>query len=112
MSFIINASPGQFVTLFLETKDGYSRADAYSGPPIISQIIFPNMSLASGYPKPMVRVSQGLYTFGFTLPMMASAVGSYLVDVSWMDGATQSFSQTFFQVICTAPFGQYSITAG
>jgi hypothetical protein len=110
MSFILQQSPGQTVTVVFETLDGYgSRADGYSIP-VISRIIFPNLSLASGYPKSMNRIDVGLFNFSFTLPSLATAVGSYIVDVSYQNPDTGLPEQTFFQVVVTAPFGQYSIT--
>ena len=111
MSYILNATPGQLVTIILETLDGYSRADAYT-PPTISRIVFPSLLLATGYPQPMTRLSTGLYIYSFTLPTGASAVGSYIVDVFWQDPATNSLAQTFWQVVCSAPFGMYSASAG
>jgi hypothetical protein len=111
MSYILNSTPGQLVTIVLETFDGYSRADAYT-PPSVMNIIFPNLSLAANYPQPMVRISQGLYYYNFTLPAGQTAVGSYIVNVCWLDPATSNLAQTFFQVICSAPFGIYSATAG
>jgi len=111
MSYILNASPGQLVTIILETLDGYSRADAYA-PPTVMRVVFPSLLLATGYPQPMTRLSTGLYRFTFTLPTGATSVGSYIVDVCWQDPATNNLAQTFWQVVCNAPFGMYSASAG
>jgi hypothetical protein len=90
--------------------DGYGfRADGYSIP-VISRIIFPNLSLASGYPKAMTRLDVGLFIFSFTLPTLATSVGTYIVDISYQNTDTGLPEQTFFQVVVTAPFGMYSIT--
>jgi hypothetical protein len=110
MSFILNASPGQTVTLVFQTLDGYGqRADGYA-PPAITRIIFPNLSLASGYPQNMTRLDVGLYNFKVILPPLAASVGSYIVDVSYIDPATMHVQMTFFQIVVSAPFGQYSAT--
>lgn len=111
MSQILNAAPGQQITLVLETFDGYQRADS-TVLPAITRIIFPNLSLASGYPQSMVRLSTGLYIFNFTLPTGATAVGSYIADVVWGDPDTGSPAQTYYQIVVTAPFGNYSVTTG
>ena len=110
MSFILFHSPGQTVTVVFETLDGYgSRSDGYSTP-IITRVIFPNLSLATGYPQPMTRLDVGLYRFQFGLPSLASSVGTYIVDISYQDPDSGLPAQTFAQVVVTAPFGQYSVS--
>lgn len=111
MSQILTASPGQQCTVFLETLDGYQRADSNVMPTVV-QILFPNLSAAAGYPQPFTRISTGLYTFAFTLPIGATAVGSYLVDVTWNDPDTGLPAQTYYQVIVSAPRGNYNVTTG
>lgn len=110
MSFILNASPGQTATIVFQTLDGYGqRADGYA-PPVITRIIFPNLSLASGYPQNMTRLDVGLYNFKIVLPPLATSVGSYIVDVTYFDPTTMLIQMTFFQIVVSAPFGQYSAT--
>jgi hypothetical protein len=109
MPEILSQSPGQQVTIVLQTTFGGSRSDGY-GTPVVNRIIFPNLAMASGYPQPMTRVDTGLYRFVFTLPTGATAVGSYIVDVTYTSPATGNPIQTFFQVVVTAPFGSYSIS--
>lgn len=111
MSQILYHSPGQTVTILLETLDGYIRADSATIPNVNS-ILFPNLTGAAGYPKPMTRISTGLYIFSFTLPQGATAVGTYIADVSWVDPATASPAQTYYQIVVTAPFGNYTVTTG
>ncbi len=73
--------PGQKATIFLEILDPNTgaRADGYSLP-VITRVIFPDLSLGQSFPQDMVRLDVGLYFFQFTIPFTASAVGSYLVD--------------------------------
>jgi hypothetical protein len=108
--------PGQKATVFLETKDGYGqRADVglpFDGyvDPIITRVIFPDLSLAANFPQPMIKLDTGLYFFQFTLPVGGASVGSYLVDVTYNPPGTTTFLQTFFQLIVTAPFGNFGVT--
>jgi hypothetical protein len=119
MSTVLNYSPGQQATIVFEVlntlgerSDGY---DGYEGnpgiPPQITRIIFPNLSLAGGYPQNMMRLDVGLFMAQFTLPVLASSVGTYIVDILYYNpDIPNQYKNTFVQVICTAPFGQY--TAG
>lgn len=130
MSQVLQYSPGQIVTIIFEQlldsgpNDGY-RSDGYNigfGPPdgygvdgyyslpIISRIILPSLSEVAGYPKKMTRIDVGLYYFQFTLPIGSPAIGSYIVDITYINPNTENYAQTFYQVICAAPFGQYSVT--
>jgi hypothetical protein len=130
MSYVLQYSPGQTVTIILETlfdsgsidgyrSDGYNvgfgppdgyGADGYYSLPIVARIILPSLTNVSGYPQKMIRIDTGLYYFQFTLPTGASAVGSYIVDITYINPNTENFAQTFYQVICSAPFGMYSVT--
>lgn len=112
--------PGQTVTIIQQVfnSDGY-RADGYdfigSGPlgaPVISKIIFPGATLALGYPVAMTKLDTGLYAYSFVLPTGAAAVGLYVVDIYWYHPTTFSLQQDIVQIVVTAPFGSYSITAG
>lgn len=113
MTEILSYSPGQQVTIFLETLDvnGQRTNDGYDGysVPVVTRIILPGYTLAVGYPQPLVQLDVGLYTFQFQLPVGAVAVGSYLVDVAYMNTLGYVNYQTY-QVIVTAPFGNYGIT--
>lgn len=130
MTSILTAAPGQQVTIVLDTlviasnndgyrhdgysaafghADGYSFIDGYYNLPIVQRIFFPSLSLAQGYPQKMARLDNGLYYFQFTLPTGAAALGSYIVDISYISARTTNISQTTYQVIVTAPFGMYSV---
>lgn len=111
MSFVLYHSPGQVVTIVFETLDNTGvRSDGIDGyvPPTVTRIIFPNLSLANGYPQEMTRLDVGLYTIKFTLPALASSVGSYIVDINYQNPNDGNDNQTFVQVVVTAPMGQYS----
>jgi hypothetical protein len=111
---ILYYSPGQKATIFLETLDGYGqRADGYTAPdgyPFVSKITFPDLSLAPNFPKDMTKLSTGLYYFQFTLPTTASAIGSYLIDVTYNQPNTSNNFKILYQLVVTAPFGTYTAT--
>lgn len=108
MSTVLNAFPGQKVTIVFETLNSLGvRADGYEAPQI-TRIIFPNLSLATGYPAFMTELDIGLYSASFTLPGNAAGVGTYIVDILYVDPDTNLGKQTFFQVVVTAPMGQYT----
>jgi hypothetical protein len=119
MTTVLNYAPGQQATIVFEVlnylgerSDGY---DGYSGnpgyPPSITRIIFPNLSLAAGYPQAMTRLDVGLFIASFTLPINANAVGTYIVDILYYNpDVPNQYEQTFIQIVCTAPFGNYSVS--
>ena len=105
-------SPGQQVNIFLEIKDGYgSRVDALSLP-FVSKVIFPGLTLAAEYPQDMVPVETGLYYYQFILPTGAASVGSYLVDVSYIHPETGVINSQLYQILVSAPFGNFSVSVG
>ena len=110
MPEILNYQPGMQVTLYLDIVgiDGY-RMDGYTMPQV-NRILFPGFTLASGYPAPFVRLDTGLYYYQFTLPQGAASVGSYLVDCSYGNPDTHLENFKTYQVIVTAPSGNYSVT--
>lgn len=103
--------PGQKATVFLETLDPttQARADGYALP-VISRIIFPDLSLAQNFPQDMIKLDVGLYYFQFTVPFMASAVGSYFVDGYYYQPVTNMVLTNTYQIIVTAPFGNFGTT--
>ncbi len=113
MNTVLNHAPGQGVSIVFEILDASGiRADGYgSTTPTINKVIFPNLSLATGYPTSMTKIATGLYIYKFTLPSTASAVGTYIVDLSYYDPDTTNLKQTFIQVVCSAPYGQYSVSS-
>lgn len=114
MNSVLYYNPGQQVSVVFETLNNTgsraeSSGDGYTAP-TIERIIFPNLSLAAGYPKLMTRLDIGLYLAQFTLPTQATAVGTYIVDISYFDPGTGNPKQTFVQVVVSAPGGQYTIS--
>lgn len=74
--------------------DGYQ--DGYAGPndgyyvPVVQKVVFPDLSLATNYPRPMSRIGVGLYSYGLQLPSGITAVGTYVASVSWTErGSSQ-----------------------
>lgn len=115
MSTVLSYFPGQKVTVIQQVfnSDGY-RADGYMvdgySAPIVARIVFPDFSLAVGYPVAMTKLDTGLYSYSFTLPTGAASIGLYIIDIYWYHPTTLSLQQDISQVIVTAPFGQYSVT--
>ncbi len=110
MTQILSYFPGQKATIYLEIKDGYgTRIDA-PALPIVSRIIFPALTLATGYPQPMIHLDTGLYYYQFVLPTGAVSVGSYLVDVSYINPNNLAVNSETYQIIITAPYGNFSAT--
>lgn len=102
--------PGQKASLFLETLDGYgARADSATTP-TVNRIVFPDLSLATGFPQNMVKLDVGLYYFQFTLPVGAIGVGSYLIDVSYTNPTNDEVNIQAYQIIVNAPFGNFGTT--
>lgn len=108
----LNYTPGQTATVILEVNDGYSnvRQDSLTTP-VVLQIFKPDLSLMDGYVQEMTRLDTGLYIFKFVLPSGASAVGSYIVDISYTDPDGYDSSSTV-QILVNAPYGQYGLTIG
>lgn len=117
MTTVLNYSPGQQATIIFQTlnalgerSDGYN--DGYGNPPgqlpQITRIIFPNLSLASGYPQYMMRLDVGLFMAQFTLPTLASSVGTYIVDILFNNPNTGLYENDLILVNCQAPQGQYT----
>jgi len=116
--------PGQKATIFLETfaSDGYTRADVtvpidgyvdddgYAAP-LITRVVFPDLSLAADFPQIMIKLDIGLYYFQFTLPFNGNSIGSYIVDVSYIHPETGGTYTKLYQLITNAPYGNYSVTS-
>jgi hypothetical protein len=109
---LVTYYPGQKVTIFLETLDGYGVRQDCAVTPTINRIIFPNFIVAPGYPQLMLHVDTGLYYFQFTLPTGASAVGSYLVDAGYVRPADGYSVVKAYQIVVISPYGNYSATIG
>lgn len=116
MTDILQYTPGQLVTILLETLNASGvRADGYTPPdgyPIITNIYYPDFSLFTGYPQNMEKLDTGLYYFQFSLPTGAAAVGSYLVDgYHHVPGTSDGYSKSLYQILVNAPFGIFGATS-
>jgi len=104
--------PGQKVTTYLEViDDGYTRVDSV-GLPVVNRIVFPDFVLAAGYPQNMIKLDTGLYYHQFTLPTGAVSVGSYLIDISYVHPSGNKSMTKLYQIVVTAPYGNFSATIG
>jgi hypothetical protein len=110
MTNILSYFPGQQATVFQEMKDiNGVRTDGY-GAPVVNRIIFPGFTLASGFPQIMNRFDVGLYYLQFVLPTGAASIGSYLVDVSFVNPTTGFTNTNIYQILVSAPFGNFGTT--
>lgn len=119
MGQVLSYFPGQVVTVWTQTLDGYTglRADPVTYP-VVNRIILPGFTLAACYPQSMNRFDVGLYYTQFQVPTGAAAIGSYLIDVSWptidqLDGYSGGTSYALYELIVTAPYGNFgTVTVG
>jgi hypothetical protein len=122
MDQILSFFPGQKVTVFLETKnsDGY-RADSLTVPEITrifgfnssdGYTLYDGYIGTDGYHKPMTKIDTGLYYVNATLPRGASSVGCFLIDVKYTNPITSMTNTQTYQIVVTAPFGNFSTTIG
>lgn len=109
--------PGQRATIFLETKDtdGYL-ADSLTTP-IVNRVFVVNVNDGyttldgyfgtDGYSQPMTRMAEGLYFAKFNLPKGATSIGSYLIDVGYIDPSTLLPATKLYNLFINAPFGNF-----
>jgi hypothetical protein len=112
MSGILNYTPGQVVTFYQEVKDGYDQRTNDGYTPVVTRIILPCLTLSTGYPVDMTYVDVGLYYFQFQLPGGAASVGTYFIDIVYMNPDTQLLVNDSRQVIVTAPYGNFGTFIG
>jgi len=120
LSGSLNYTCGQEVIIFLETKnsignyaDGYYLGypiDGYTAP-VIERVILPNMTLASNYPRPLIKFDTGIYYGIFQLLSTIESVGTYFVIVAYLNPDNNSIQHISYQVVVSLPFGPYSITS-
>lgn len=110
MPTVLNYTPGQQVTIFQEVKDGYGQRTDDGYIPAVDRIFYPPLFLQlPNYPQSMTRLDTGLYYFQFTLPMGAVAVGSWLVDIIYLNPTTHLLNYHTYQINVTAPFGNFGV---
>lgn len=107
-SDILSYQPGQTVTFYKEVKNanGQRTDDGYV--PVVTRVVYPGFVTATGYPQSMSRLDVGLYFFQLVIPQGASAVGTYLVDIVYLDPNSLLLVNDSRQIIVTAPYGNYS----
>lgn len=123
MSIILSYFPGQKTTIFLETVNSSGVRTNSDTAPVITRIFGFN-SLVDGYTlydgyleddvneKPMTQMDTGLYYVQITIPRGASSVGSFLVDVLYTNPVNSVLTKQTYQLVVSAPFGNFGITAG
>lgn len=105
----LSANPGQTIIIAVQTLDGYgSRVDGYI--PQIDFVMAPSGSEFSGFPSQMTRITEGLYNSAISLPTGLSAVGTYLVSVSWLHPDTNAPQYELFLINAGLPFGAAIVT--
>jgi hypothetical protein len=109
---ILQYSPGQKVTIFLETIDSDGVRHNSATTPSIFRIIFPDLSLASDFPQNMTKLDVGLYYYQFTLPSGATAVGTYFVDMVYTNPINGVIINSGYQIIVNAPYGNFNAITG
>jgi hypothetical protein len=99
----IFANTGQLIRLVVQTLDGYegARVDGYV--PVVASVQYPDLSLAVGYPYPMLRLDTGLYAHGLLLPSGADALGTYIANVYWEENGLPKWE--VFAINVARPFG-------
>lgn len=112
MGQVFNFFPGQTATFFLQTLDGYGNRANSDMLPVITRVILPNLSLATGYPASMSYFDVGLYYGQFQIPTGGAAVGTYLVDV-YFDNPADGYGpkHEIIHLTVQAPFGNFSVLA-
>lgn len=103
----IFANPGQTVRLTIQTVDGYGdRADGYV--PIVQQVLFPDLSIAQGYPQSMARVGKGLYIHGLVIPTGVAFLGTFIASVYYEEAGGKRWETFTIQV--ARPFGNTTVS--
>jgi len=105
-------TPGSLVTLYFVIADGYHQRTDDGYIPVVTRIIVPGFTLAAGYPQNMTRLDVGLYYFQFQLPTGAGSVGTYFVDIAYLDPINGLIANDNRQIVCIAAFGNFGLTPG
>jgi len=112
MTQILNHSPGQKVTIILQTLNNSGIRQDCPSMPTVFRIISPTLTTLAGYPAPFIKLDTGLYSYSFTLPQGSTNVGTFIVDYYWQDPVTSDAKMDYVQVIVTAPLGNYTVSPG
>lgn len=104
------ANPGQTVVLTIQTVDSSgARVDGYT--PTVMEVLFPDLSAATGFPVAMTRVGTGLYTYQLSIPSGTSGLGTFTVSTRFTDPSVASgVKWDVFSINVSLPFGNSSVT--
>lgn len=111
MTQVFYHSPGQSVTIVLETLSVAGSREDSPSLPIVNRIIFPALTLAANYPQVMVKIDTGLYYYKFILPTGSTAIGTYIIDISYVDPAISALKSIAYQVVVTATAGNFGVNS-
>lgn len=111
-NFVLYTAPKKTLTVAFEILNAAGMRANSSSTPVVEKIYAQDFSLVGGYPKNMIQVGVGLYSFDFVTVAGPSALGTYIVDLSWSNPDTNLMNQTAIQVICRLQSlgGSYLIT--
>jgi hypothetical protein len=84
-----------------EPNDGYYV-------PVVQRVMFPDLSSAEHYPRPMTRVGVGLYAHGVGLPSGVPAIGTYISSISWTEDDGVHWET--YGINAARPFGVTSVS--
>lgn len=111
MTQVFYHSPGQSVTIVLETLAVTGSREDSPALPTVNRIILPSLTLAASYPQSMIKIDTGLYYYKFILPSGSTAVGTYIVDISYVDPALSTLKNVAYQVVVTATAGNFGLNS-
>lgn len=100
MSKIIYAAPNQSINLIFTVLNSLQQRTNAVSLPIVTNVYKPDITLLSGFPLEMTNIDVGLYLFNIILPMGQAAIGTYIINISWIDPDTLKQRQTHYQIIC------------
>jgi len=105
----MNATPGQAVIITTQVMDASAeRIDGYV--PQIDYIIDPTSVMFTGYPVAMIRMAEGVYSSNVDIPVGISAVGTYIVSVSYNRPGTILTQYEVFLINVALAFGNSSVS--
>jgi len=107
MTQVFYHSPGQTVTVVLETLNVNGGRENSVSLPLVNRIILPSLTLAANFPQAMTQLDTGLYYYKFVLPTGATAVGTYIIDISYVDPAISMTKSFACQVVVTTVAGNF-----
>lgn len=104
----IFANPGQAVTIVVQTTDGYTGARVDDFVPVVMEVLFPDRSVAEGFPQPMVRLNTGLYAYTLNIPTGPTSLGTFIASTYFVEPGTGLGVWQLFSIQVARPFGNSS----